>query len=86
MIKLKGWRSERTEIEIAEKDVIDSVIDNIRIKQALSNVDGIDKNRMYEIVEYHTSHSWTQKEDRGVATSSQKKALEVIDFLRKMTV
>jgi len=82
-MRLKGWHSQRVEIEIDEKEVLNQVIGTIRKKHELTNVDALKDGRMVEYCEYATSHSWISKEDRGVPTDNQKRALEVIAWLKE---
>lgn len=84
-MKLSGWETRRVkEIEISDSDVIDAVIRLIREKRGVTNADGYEKGRLHEHVEYATSHSWINKEDRGPASKEQKEALDVIAFLEKV--
>lgn len=83
MIKLKGWHTTHIEVELQQSDTVDAVINVIRKRFKLTNVDYIDdKGQMFESVEYATSHSWIKEEPRGKASAEQKQALEVIKFLK----
>lgn len=85
MLRLKGWHTEHVEIELSESDAIEAVIVLVQKKYKLKNVDGVDADgEMHEHVEYATSHSWISKEKRGKASEAQKKALEVIEILKKL--
>lgn len=84
-LRLKGWHSERVDVELDKGDVIDAVIKLLRKKEKLENVDKLDeKGRMAEYCEYATSHSWTIKEDRGEPTPAQKTTLLVIEELKAL--
>jgi hypothetical protein len=71
------------EVFVNPSDVIREAIKLVRKGFALTNVDTLEGDRMFEYVEYATSHSWQDKEDRGIATKDQKKALTAIDILKK---
>lgn len=81
-IKLNGWETRYVEdIKFSISDIIDAAIQIIRRKRNLRNVDGYEKGRLHEHVEYATSHSWINKEDRGPASKEQIEALDAIKFL-----
>lgn len=84
-IKLNGWETRHVkDVELSVSDVIDAVIKVIRRKRNLRNVDGHEQGRLHEHVEYATSHSWINKEDRGPASKEQIEALDIISFLERI--
>jgi len=82
-MKVKGTHTESIEVELSNSAIIGAAIEVIKKRHKLENVDCIDKGRMYQMVEHHTSHSWTEQEDRGEPTEDQIKALALIKGLKQ---
>jgi hypothetical protein len=73
-------------VDVDQYEVVNETIKLFRKRFNIYNVDGIDDNgRMYENVEYHTSHSWTSKEDRGKPTPEQILAINAVILLEKLS-
>lgn len=83
IMELKGWHTEHVKVDLSDSTIIEVAITILKKRHKLENVDGIDKGRMYEIVEYATSHSWLDKEDRGEPTENQLKTIQVIEGLKQ---
>lgn len=81
-IKLRGTVYQEVHVDVSV--VLDQAIELFRKYYQIHDVDGIESGKMYEHVEYHTSHSWTSKENRGAPTTQQADALKAVDMLRVM--
>lgn len=83
-VRIEGVHHQRVKVELWPSEVIEAAIKILRKKYSLEGISGLDENgQMYENVEYATSHSWIDKEDRGEPTPPQKKALNVIAWLKE---
>jgi len=84
-MKVTGIKSERVNIEIADREITDIIINKIHKAfniptQTWINNEGI----LMKWTEYHTSHSWTEDTVVREATEEDKAAFLVMSKLKEL--
>ena len=81
-MKLTG--TTEVEVEVSKYAVVAAATKLLQEAYGLNSVDGLDsEGRMVQSVEYHTSHSWDVREDRGEPGKEQVEALAAIAVLKQ---